>query len=170
MIDKYAALLKNFLYVPLPDEYQKELDDDINKINITRGKYISSLFIFIEAVILTVLFIINRENMFKGKSFYYVHMYFLMIITMIIFLLIFIKLEKNISKHNKSIKITGIFCKFHIMLVRRNFSAGPDVKRSDHCIYYRHYFGGRSTCFKAFHFTSNIHLCTNSIHLFDTLF
>lgn len=108
MFLKKYKYIKNFFSLSISSKYKSEFDISINKINVTRAKITSIIFIVLEFMQLMFLLIIKRGSLLQKNNIYYGTMYILFLVAMIVYLIIFIKLGKNISKHTAGIRITGV--------------------------------------------------------------
>ena len=113
---KAISLIKGFLFVDVPDSDKAKFEEDINRLNISRGKVTSSVFIFLEIMILIASYIDQKNDIFKNLNLWYAVMYVIMLGVMIIFLWLFIKFGKDISHYGKSIDVLGVLYASFILL------------------------------------------------------
>lgn len=108
MLFNILKLIRNFLFVSVPDKYKKEFLTSINEINVNRAKITSITFIVLEVMQFLLWGIMKKGSLLKKPNIYYGAMYILLLLTMIVYLLVFLKLATNISKHETSIWFAGI--------------------------------------------------------------
>lgn len=97
----------------IADDYKKEFETGIDRLNVSRGKLTAAVFIVMEAVILVVQYFLRKGNLWTAPILYYVLMYIGMFLGMSVFLWLFVKLEKDVAAHVASIKVVGfIFSEF----------------------------------------------------------
>lgn len=109
MLARIVKFIKSFFITSISDSDKTEFVISINTINIARGKITTIAFIILEAIILVIHYITNRENLFNIPYIYYGSMYILMLVVMIAFFVIFTKLGAEVSKHISRIHYAGIF-------------------------------------------------------------
>lgn len=100
--------LKNLRKTLLLNGYKNEFENNVNEINLLRGKLTAITFIFLETLMLFVSITVKGKPLFTYPNIFYVIMYLLMIVVMSIFLVIFYKLGKDIPNKNISILTSGI--------------------------------------------------------------
>lgn len=100
--------IKNFLFMPVPEKYKREINKDIERINITRAKVTAAAFIVIEIISLAAFWATKRQKLFKAPNIYYFAMYFLMFIAMAGYLAVFIHFTKNMTQKIITYQIAAV--------------------------------------------------------------
>lgn len=116
MFSKLLKKIKELLSVSVPEKYKKEFETGVNSINISRGKTTAVVFIAVEALILSVSLLAEKQPFLPSNNVYYCIMYIVMIMTMAFFLLVFIKFGRNIPGYGTGIRIAGILFAYFILL------------------------------------------------------
>lgn len=109
MLVRIVKFIKSFFITSMSDSDKTEFVISISTINIVRAKITTIAFLLLEAIMLVVHYITNRENLFNIPYIYYGSMYILMLVVMIAFFAIFTKLEADVPKHISYIRYAGIF-------------------------------------------------------------
>jgi diguanylate cyclase (GGDEF)-like protein len=108
LLVRIVKYVKSFL-TSVSDSDKTEFVISIYSINIVRVKITTITFIILEAMMLVVHYITNRDNLFNIPYIYYGSMYILMLVVMIAFFAIFIKLGTDVSEHISGIRYAGVF-------------------------------------------------------------
>lgn len=116
MLASILKLIKNFFITSIPDKDKAEFTISINRINITRAKITAITFVVLEAMMLLIHYIRNREKLFDAPYIYYGFMYALMLVAMIAFFVIFTKLGTDVPGHIFRVRILGILFVVFILM------------------------------------------------------
>jgi len=116
MLGRMVKFIQSFFIASTSDSDKSEFVISINRINVVRAKITSMTFIILEAMVLLIHYMTNKENLFNIPYIYYGSMYVLMLVAMIVFFTLFTKLGADVSKHISSIRCTGIFFICFILL------------------------------------------------------
>lgn len=108
MLVNIIKLIKSFLFASVEHKYKKEFTEDINEVNLTRGKITAITFIVLEVMQFILWFLLNRGSVLARPTIYYGVMYIILLTAMIVFLLIFFQLGTDISKYDTAIELAGI--------------------------------------------------------------
>lgn len=108
MLVNIIKLIKSFLFASVEHKYRKEFAEDINEVNLARGKITAIVFIVMEAVQFILWFNLNRGSLLNKPIIYYGAMYIILQAAMIVFLIVFFKLGADISKYDTAISLAGI--------------------------------------------------------------
>lgn len=85
-------------------------------MNVMRAKITAFVFIVLEALMLMIHSIKNRENLFRAPYIYYGSMYVLLLLVMIVYLAVFIKLGTDAAKNLSKIFFAGtLFINFILL-------------------------------------------------------
>ena len=113
---KLFKFLKDFLFIPIPENYKMEFKTETNLINLSRVKTTAITFIVLEVIIVIATLLYKKDAFLEQIGFYYLVMYVSLIIAMIVFLLVFSRLRKNVSKNGRKILAWGITYSVFIVL------------------------------------------------------
>jgi diguanylate cyclase (GGDEF) domain len=115
-VKKVMLLIKRSLFVAVPDCDRAKFEEDINRLNISRGKITALVFIFLEVALIAASYVDQKSDMFQNLNLCYAFMYIIMIPVMIMFLWLFIKFGKDITYHRKGINIIGVIFASFILI------------------------------------------------------
>jgi diguanylate cyclase (GGDEF)-like protein len=108
LLFRIVRFIKGLFTTPLSDCDKNEFAVSINRINIARAKITTLTFVIIEAIMLLIHCVINRENLFEMPYICYGFMYVLMLLVMIALFAAFTKLGADVPKNISFIRIAGI--------------------------------------------------------------
>ena len=106
MLVNIIKLIKSFLFASVEQKYRKEFTDDINELNVTRGKFAAITLIVLEAFQFILWFMINRVMLFAKPQIYYGVMHIILLTAMIVYAVMFFHAGNDISKYETTINRT----------------------------------------------------------------
>lgn len=116
MIFEMLKLIRDFLFIDVPNSDKKEFNASINKISVPRAKITTVTFIILGIILLVTSIAVKRENFLKTPNIYYGIMYVILIFVMIIYLIIFDRLERNLFQRGKYTLFFGSSFAFVILV------------------------------------------------------